>query len=203
MLAITGPPILTSSLTLRIFAPEDAPRVFAMSQEPGMRTWLPDQVYENAQSALEVLRYLIVQCRDPGTPARGPYVLGICLTQSSELIGHVGLSPLRDQVEVGCALGQRFQGRGFATQAIRAICEWGMQRFGLPHVLGVVAAENIASSKVLERAGFARTDESMRSLHGHTRLVRTYRKESMFEGRLRGGLVRSEPIQPRGGRSDA
>ena len=177
MLPITGPPITTSSLTLRIFVPEDAQKAFAMSQESGMRTWLSDQVHEDEQSALEVLRNLITQCRDPGTPALGPYVPGICLARSSELIGHVGLSPLSGQVEVGCAIEHRFQGRGFATEAIKAMSQWGMQRFGLAHVLGIVATENIASCRVLERAGFALIDESMRSLHGQTRLVRTYRRE--------------------------
>lgn len=202
MLPITGPPIVTSSLTLRIFGPEDAPKVFAMSQEPGIRTWLSDQVYDDAQSALEVLRYLITQCRDPGTPALGPYVLGICLTKSSELIGHVGLSPLSGQVEVGFAIEHRFQGRGFATEAIKAMSEWSMQRFGLAHVLGIVATENTASCRVLERAGFALIDESMRTLQAQTRLVRTYRKEPPFEGRLRAGLVRNEAIQPSKGGSD-
>ena len=88
MLPIARPPITTTSLTLRTFVPEDAPKVFAMSQEIGIRTWLSDQVYEDAHTALEVLRYLIAKCRDPGRPALGPYVLGICLTRSSELIGH-------------------------------------------------------------------------------------------------------------------
>ena len=173
-------PIVTTSLTLRIFVPEDAPKVFAMSQEIGIRTWLPDQVYDDTQSAHKVLRYLIAQCRDPGMPARGPYVLGICLARSSELIGHVGLSPLSDLVEVGCAIENAFQGRGFATAAITAMSEWGMQSFGLAQVLGIVASENIASCRVLERAGFAFIDESMRSLHGRTRLVRTYRKDREY-----------------------
>ena len=202
MLPITEPPVATQSLILRMFALDDAPKAFAMSQEPGMRTWLPDQVYESAQSALEVLRYLIAQCCDPGTPALGPYVLGICVAKSAELIGHVGLSPLRGEVEVGCAIEQRFQGRGFATEAIQAMSEWGMQRFGLARVLGIVATENVASCKVLERAGFAFVDESMRALHGHMRLVRAYRKEPS-EGRLRAGLVRSEANQPRKGGSNA
>lgn len=175
MFPIARPPITTTSLTLRTFVPEDAPKVFAMSQEIGMRTWLSDQVYEDAQTALEVLRYLIAKCRDPGTPALGPYVLGICLTRSSELIGHVGLSPLGDQVEVGFAIEQRFQGRGFAAEAVRAMAEWGLHRFGLAQVIGIAASENRASCRVLERAGFAFMDESLRSLHGRTRLVRTYR----------------------------
>lgn len=160
----------------RTFVPEDAPKVFAMSQEIGIRTWLPDQVYDDAQSALEVLRYLIAQCDEPGTPTLGPYVLGICLSRSSELIGHVGLSPLSGQVEVGCAIEHRFQGRGFATEAITAMAQWGIQSVALAQVLGIVASENIASCRVLERAGFTFIDESMRSLHGQSRLVKTYRK---------------------------
>lgn len=175
MFPIASPPITTTSLSLRTFVPEDAPKVFAMSQEIGMRTWLADQVYEDAEAALEVLRHLIAKCRDPGTPALGAYVLGICLTRSSELIGHVGLSPLGDQVEVGFAIEQRFQGRGFATEAVRALAEWGLHRFGLAQVFGIAASENTASCRVLERAGFAFMDESLRSLHGRTRRVRTYR----------------------------
>ena len=143
-----------------------------------MRAWLPDQVYEDEQSALQVLQYLIAKCRDPGTPALGPFVLGICLTRSAELVGHVGLSPLGDHVEVGYAIEHRFQGRGFATEAIKVMSEWGMQSFGLSHVLGIVASENIVSCKALERAGFELVDETMRALHGTTRLVRTYRKGS-------------------------
>jgi ribosomal-protein-alanine N-acetyltransferase len=176
MFPIAKLPITTTSLTLRTFEPEDAPKVFAMSQEIGIRTWLPDQVYEDAEAALEMLRCLIAKCREPGTPTLGPYVLGVCLTSSSELIGHVGLSPLNDQVEVGFAIEHRFQGRGFATEAIKAMSEWGLHRFGLAQVLGIAASENIASCRVLERAGFAFLDESMRSLHGRARLVRTYRK---------------------------
>jgi hypothetical protein len=37
MASPTRPPITTSSLTLRNFVPDDAPKNFAMSQESGMR----------------------------------------------------------------------------------------------------------------------------------------------------------------------
>ena len=176
MFSTARPPITTTSLTLRAFVPEDAPKVFAMSQEIGIREWLSDQVYEDVQTALAVLRHLIARSRDPGTPVLGPYVLGVCLTRSSELIGHVGVSPMRGQVEVGYAIEERFQGSGFATEAVVAMSEWGLRSFGLAQVLGVAASENIASCRVLERAGFAFIDESMRGLHGRTRLVKTYGK---------------------------
>lgn len=115
MSANTSPPIISRTVTLRYFVPEDAPKVFAMSQESGMRTWLPDQVYESKARALEVLRYLIEKCRDPGTPSVAPYVLGACLNGSRELIGHVGLSSLDGQIEVGYAVEDKHQEHGLKT----------------------------------------------------------------------------------------
>jgi RimJ/RimL family protein N-acetyltransferase len=166
----------TERLTLRHFVPGDAPKAFAMSREADSRAWLPDQVYESESSALEVLRRLIEQGNAPGTPSLGPYVLGVCSRDRGVLIGHVGLSPLGENVEIGYAIETARQGHGFATEAVRAMSDWGLARFGLPRILGIVAAENAASCKVLQNSGFEFAEESVRILHGRARLVRTYRK---------------------------
>ncbi len=171
-----SPTIASRSGVLRRFVPEDAPKVYAMSQEPGVRTWLPDQVYESEARALEVLRDLIDKCHDPGTPVRAPYVLAVCLTSSLELIGHVGLSPLAGEVEVGYAIEDEHQGKGLASEAVRATVNWALPRFGLPRVLGIVAVDNLASCRVLENAGFVLASEAMGSLHGRRGLIRTYQR---------------------------
>jgi ribosomal-protein-alanine N-acetyltransferase len=167
-------PIQTSSLVLRQFVPEDSARVFIMSQEPGMGKWIPDQVYDDEQTALKVLNDLIAYYHDPGNPLYAPYVLGICLTQNKELIGHVGLSPLNKQVEIGYAIAHQFQGRGYASQAVAAMVEWGMSYFGLSGILGIALKDNIPSCKVLETAGFALVEETMGQLHGSQGIVRKY-----------------------------
>ena len=64
--------------------------------------------------------------------------------------------------------------RGLATQAVQACTEWGLRRFGLPEVRGVVASANRASCAVLERAGFALVAEGVSLLHGQERSVRRY-----------------------------
>jgi ribosomal-protein-alanine N-acetyltransferase len=169
-------PIASHSLLLRCFALEDAAKAFAMSQEEGMRAWLPDQVYENEAAALGVLQDLIGMCRDPGMPARAPYVLGVCRRDSLELIGHVGLSPLRGQVEIGFAIEDRYQGRGYASEAVRTMLDWAFPRFSLSRVLGIVASDNTASCGVLQRAGFELAGEAEGSLHGRMRLIKTYHR---------------------------
>jgi len=151
--------------------------VFTMSQQRGMREWIPDQVYEDEQEASAVLRHLIEQYEKTDAPMRAPFVLGVCLRSSGELIGHVGLSPMKDVVEIGYAIDDVHQGRGFATEAVRAMAEWGFRVLALPGMEGIVASDNAASCKVLERAGFLLRGEATRSLHGVTRLVRTYRRQ--------------------------
>lgn len=170
------PPIHANTVSLRHFVPEDAPKLYVMSQESGLRTWLPDQVYTSELNALEVTHFLIEKCRDPGVPSVAPYVLGVCLKDTSELIGHVGLSPFDGQVEIGYAIEDRQQGKGFASDAVRAMSEWALVHFDLPRILGIVATDNVASYRALERAGFILATESMKTLNGRPGLVRRYEK---------------------------
>ncbi len=135
-----------------------------------MRTWLPDQVYADEAQAESVLRYLIDKY-EAGPPTEAPLVLGVCLPDSGELVGHVGLSPLNGLVEIGYAIADAHQGKGLATAAVRAMLAWA----NLATVEGIAASENAGSCRVLEAAGFSLVDEAMRPMHGVTRLVRTYR----------------------------
>lgn len=167
-------PTPTAALSLRRFAREDAPVMLALSQEQGMRDWIPDQVYRDEAHAREVTAYLIAASHDPGGPRAAPFVLGVYLP-AGELVGHVGLSAYHDDVEVGYAIGDAHQGRGLASEAVRAMVTWGGQAFALPSILGLVASENAASCRVLEKAGFALETEGERKMHGAFRMVRTYR----------------------------
>lgn len=144
--------IETARLRLRPFVIGDAPKLFAMSIEDGMRRWIPDQVYRDDAHAEQVARALIGLTDQPPDPRVRPYVLGIEF--AGELIGHVGLSPARDSVEIGYAVEQRHQGTGLATEAVRAMAAWGRDTLGLAEVLGIVGIENLASRRVLEKAGF-------------------------------------------------
>src|SRR3970040_1060351 len=91
-------PIETASLTLRAIVPEDEPKVFQMSQEDGMRTWLPSQVYRDEVHAASVLASLISQYSVPGDPRIGPYVLGVQVRSVGELVGDVGFGHFGEAV---------------------------------------------------------------------------------------------------------
>lgn len=159
-------PIETASLTLRAFVPEDAPKAFRMSQEDGMRTWLPSQVYRDEAHAASVLASLIAHYSVPGDPRIGPYVLAVEVRSSGAFVGHVGFSPLLGAVEVGFFIEGAHRRKGFATEAVRVACEWAADAFSIATILGVTASRNSASQGVLLRAGFAWQNEEVMCFQG-------------------------------------
>lgn len=165
-----APPLVLRRLTLR-----DASTVFRLSQEPGMKAWIPDQVYRDEQEAEEVLRFLMSHYHEHASPAQAPYVLGVVLASTGELIGHVGFSPFEQGVEVGYAIGDAHQGRGLAKQAVATASAWALETFHLDAILGVVAEANLASCRVLEASGFREISSTRRTLHGIEGMVKTYR----------------------------
>ncbi len=144
----------TQSLRLRPLTSLDTRKIFEMSQEDEMRKWLPSQVYRDEIQASSVLAFLISQYRTDIDPRVSPYVLGIELKSTSDLVGHVGLSPLHGDVEVGYAVEQSQQRKGIATEAVHAMCKWAAAKFPRASILGITVRENGPSQRVLLRAGF-------------------------------------------------
>jgi peroxiredoxin Q/BCP len=76
---------------------------------------------------------------------------------TGELVGMAGL--LRDQVEdepvveVGWSIARACQRRGFATEAAVASIAWGFDACGLERIVSFSLPENLASRRVMERAG--------------------------------------------------
>jgi ribosomal-protein-alanine N-acetyltransferase len=77
----------------------------------------------------------------------------------TDLVGTAGLRPLEDLgPEVIYSLAPSVWGRGYATEAARAVVEHALGPLGLPEVLAEVDEGNAASVKVIERLGMTRFD---------------------------------------------
>jgi len=60
---------------------------------------------------------------------------------------------LEGLAEVGWALTPRVHGKGYATEAVRAVLAWGDAHLNLPMVC-IIDPENLASIRVAEKVGF-------------------------------------------------
>lgn len=75
---------------------------------------------------------------------------------SGAFLGRCGLRPdvQTPDTELAYAFVRSAWGRGIATEAAKAVLEWGSSA-GVSRVIGCVLATNIASQRVLEKVGLA------------------------------------------------
>ena len=58
------------------------------------------------------------------------------------------------EVEVGYGLGKAFEGQGYMTEAVKALCQWALGQKGVRHILAETEREGIRSQRILQRCGF-------------------------------------------------
>jgi ribosomal-protein-alanine N-acetyltransferase len=170
----------TEDLILRPLTQSDVKVIFQLSQEASLVEWLPDQVYKNEAEAAEVVDFLVSQYAPTPQPDIRPFVVGVELKETRELIGHVGLSPLTEgEIEIGYAIAQEATCKGYGTQAVAALSQWAISDLKLPKIHGIVACENVGSGRVLEKAGYTLESELDHYYLGKIRPCRRYFMDSV------------------------
>lgn len=84
---------------------------------------------------------------------------GIYLNGSGTFVGDLcfkGL-PENGQPEIGYGLDEAYWNRGYATEAVRAACQWALAQPGVTAVEAETDPANAASQAVLRKVGFVPT----------------------------------------------
>ncbi len=75
-------------------------------------------------------------------------------------VGGIGIHPGKDvhrrTATIGYWLGEAYWGRGIATEALRAVSDYAFASFDFARLQAYVFEWNIASARVLEKAGYTR-----------------------------------------------
>ena len=86
---------------------------------------------------------------------------------NGEAVGGIGLTLKSDvercSAEIGYWLGEAVWGKSIATAAVQALTDFGFKTFGLTRIFAVPFANNPASMRVLEKAGYVREGVMRRS----------------------------------------
>ena len=91
-----------------------------------------------------------------GAASSPPASFAIALRGESLLIGNCRLKHDRGdpgQADIAYFLNRRFWGRGYATEVVRALIEYGFETLGLGRIIGLCVPDNVASWRVMEKAG--------------------------------------------------
>ena len=144
--------IETARLILRRPVLEDAPSIFERyARDPEVTRYLPWRPHESIERTEDFLR----RCRD-FWERNEAFPWAIVLNAETQPIGMIDLRPQGTRVEIGYVLARPFWGRGYMTEAARALVEWALSRPDVWRVWAVSDVENTASAKVLERVGMRR-----------------------------------------------
>ena len=141
--------LTTERLVLRPATAQDRAVLLAHWALPDVRRFLFDGA---ALSAAEVTETIEDSVRDFAAGGFGVWL--IHEEGRSALVGTAGLRPLEDiGLEIFYSLAPGSWGRGYATEAARAVVEHALGPLGLPEVLAEVDEGNAASVAVVKRLG--------------------------------------------------
>ena len=148
------PTLHTPRLRLRPFSDADAGSLFALhSNAHVLRYWDSPPWSDPARA-----ERFIATCREmaeEGTGAR------VAMQRESDgvFIGWCTLSrwnPDYRSASLGYCLDDVAWGRGYATEAVRGLLQWGFDTLDLNRVQAEADTRNVASARVLEKLGFLR-----------------------------------------------
>src|ERR1700686_3966120 len=146
-------PLQTERLTLRLHARSDIPALMPLigAREVAATTLRIPHPYTEADAQNFIA----------GTQeelSSGGLRLGIVLRESDTLCGGVGLriEPDHRRAELGYWIGVPHWGRGYATEAARAMVQYGFETLGLHRIFASHFANNLASARVLRKIGMRR-----------------------------------------------
>lgn len=161
--------IETERLIITEFDLSMAESVHKNSLDEDNRRFVPDEVFETVEDARETIEFLM-SVYESGD---GPYVYPVLLKDGTN-IGYVQLVPIEEGYEVGYHIGKEYTGKGYATEALGAFLQDIMPKKNLDVVYGICVAENVASTKVLEKSGFQKEFEGVGLYQGENRQIVKY-----------------------------
>jgi ribosomal-protein-alanine N-acetyltransferase len=147
--------LTTRRLHLREFDKDDWPAVLAYQSKP-----LYLRYYKYAERTTEdVVKFVQMFLDQQQEMPRLNYQLAVVHAEKGRLIGTCGIrrrAARAHKADIGYELDPDFWGRGYATEAARAIVRFGFDELGLHRIWSWCIADNLASARVLERLGMCR-----------------------------------------------
>ena len=163
MTKLKAPEIKTERLMLRALTLTDAPAMYSYRSDPEV---MRHQAWHPANEK-EIQAFIRKNRRLKFNTANTWVQLGIYLKPTNELIGDIGIHflPLDNwQVEIGFTISPKYQGKGFATEAVKQLLNYLFNNLRKHRVIASVDPENAASIRLLERVGMRKEGHFIKSI---------------------------------------
>lgn len=145
----------TERLILREILTEDEAALFELDSDPEVHKYVGRKPVETIEQIRLVIQFIRQQYMDFGI---GRWA--VIDKSNNQFIGWAGLKFFTDEIngisdfyELGYRFMKKHWGKGYATEAAKAIVRYGFEELELNEIYGMTDIENMASKKVLEKAG--------------------------------------------------
>lgn len=152
----------TNRLSIRPVSIDDKESIFKYrsdSETNKYQGWIPETVED-----VEVfIGKTSVKINEPETW----FQFVIIEKESDKLIGDIGIHFMdaeNKQVEIGCTLNKDYQGKGYATEALKAILDYLIHTLEKHRIVTSIDPENSNSIRLVERLGFRKEAHFVESL---------------------------------------
>lgn len=144
----------TDRLLLRRIDENDFEEVIQLRGNPETMKYIPRPLVKTKEDALEHIKMIEDKIVNNtginwGMTIKGnPKIIGI--------IGHYRIQPENHRSEIGYMSLPEYNGKGYMTEALKAILSYGFDEMNLHSIEAVIDPGNISSEKILLKNGFVK-----------------------------------------------
>lgn len=148
------PTIHTSRLLLRPVTHDDTDGFWELDSDPEVHRYLGGNPIQSREEATRTIEALLQQYEETGMGR-----LAVIERNSGNFVGWAGLKrearlrPDREYIDLGYRLQRAHWGKGYGTEAARAVLQMGWAHYGLSAIHAAADVENVASNRILQRIG--------------------------------------------------
>lgn len=145
--------VKTDRLLLRELEESDSENMLLLSSDPEVTKYMDYIIFKNGTEAKKWVKEKVYNNQIP----RSSYNFVIELKDNNEFVGWIGIgesnNPTKGNSDFGYAILGKYWGKGIATEALRAVIDFVWKETKANKIYGECQIQNIASIKVMEKAG--------------------------------------------------
>jgi ribosomal-protein-alanine N-acetyltransferase len=165
----------TDRLYFRQFTVEDATILYEMHQDTAITKYTGDPTpWDSVELVKKILKEAILPQYEKNIGRWATF-----LKQDDTFIGWCGLKEVDGEVDLGYRFIQQYWGKGYATEAAKAVLQYGINN-KIKNIVGRASVDNIASVKVLEKIGLTFFEFYMETEPKEEKSVKYICKESFL-----------------------
>lgn len=151
------PTLQTARLAIRPILSDDWQAVHNYMSNPAVTAYLPEATFTEADSQAFARQHA-------GDEAEAAAVIA---EADGQLIGHIIFHPwfAPETYELGWVLHPDYHGQGYATEAARALLDYGFGTLGAHRIVATCQPQNPASYRVMEKLGMRREGHFQQCIH--------------------------------------